>query len=254
MAHIAAHRSKSKTNHKISVRFGFFAGFLISNAQYNTAERERKGDQAPAAVPLCYNLYSICFIFAVYGEYFSVFMYYNSAIKRKESFSMDMKKIGTFLAELRKKSNLTQDELGEKIGVTNKTVSRWENGNYLPPVEMLQILSKLYDVSINEILNGERISESEYKNISEKNIKSALNKSNTVIEKHRKIMNWIIAIVVAILYVMTSLISQKWEYTWIIWIVYCVYRIVETIVLHYLNVQINSSIIHVPKTKKSRKE
>ncbi len=167
---------------------------------------------------------------------------------------MDMKKIGTFLAELRKKSNLTQDELGEKIGVTNKTVSRWENGNYLPPVEMLQILSKLYDVSINEILNGERISESEYKNISEKNIKSALNKSNTVIEKHRKIMNWIIAIVVAILYVMTSLISQKWEYTWIIWIVYCVYRIVETIVLHYLNVQINSSIIHVPKTKKSRKE
>ncbi len=153
---------------------------------------------------------------------------------------MDMKKIGTFLAELRKNNNLTQDELGEKIGVTNKTVSRWENGNYLPPVEMLQSLSKLYDVSINEILNGERISESEYKNISEKNIKSALNKSNTVIKKHRKIMNWIIAIVVAIIYVMTSLISQKWEYTWIIWVVYCVYRIAETIILHFLNVQINS--------------
>ena len=48
---------------------------------------------------------------------------------------MDMKKIGVFLAELRKDRNLTQDELGEKIGVTNKTVSRWENGNYLPPVK-----------------------------------------------------------------------------------------------------------------------
>ena len=85
---------------------------------------------------------------------------------------MDMQKIGKFLAELRREKNLTQDELGEKIGVTNKTVSRWENGNYLPPVEMLQILSKFYDVSINEILNGERINDSDYKNISEENVKS----------------------------------------------------------------------------------
>ena len=167
---------------------------------------------------------------------------------------MDMQKIGAFLAELRKEKNLTQDKLGEHIGVTNKTVSRWENGNYLPPVEMLQILSKFYNVSINEILNGERINDSDYKNISEENVKSALNRSNAIIRKHKKIMNWIIAVVVALLYIIISLISQKWEYTWIIWIVYCVYRIVETIVLHYLNVQINSSIIHVPKTKKSRKE
>ena len=147
---------------------------------------------------------------------------------------MDMQKVGTFLSELRKERNLTQDELGEQIGVTNKTVSRWENGNYLPPVEMLQILSKLFDVSINEILNGERINDSDYKNISEENIKSALNESNAVIKKHRKIMNWVIAIVIAALYVVISLISQKWEYTWII---YCIYRIVETIIIHYLKVQ-----------------
>ena len=69
---------------------------------------------------------------------------------------MDMQKIGAFLAELRKEKNLTQDELGEQIGVTNKTVSRWENGNYLPPVEMLQILSKFYNVSINEILKDRK--------------------------------------------------------------------------------------------------
>ena len=47
---------------------------------------------------------------------------------------MDMQKIGSFLAELKKKKNLTQDELGAQIGVTNKTISRWETGNYLPPV------------------------------------------------------------------------------------------------------------------------
>lgn len=76
---------------------------------------------------------------------------------------MDIQKIGMFLAELRKERDLTQDELGEKIGVTNKTVSRWENGNYLPPVEILQILSNFYDVSINELLSGERLSNENYK-------------------------------------------------------------------------------------------
>ena len=153
---------------------------------------------------------------------------------------MDMKKIGAFLAELRKEKNLTQDELGEQIGVTNKTVSRWENGNYLPPVEMLQILSEFYDVSINEILNGERINDCNYKNISEENVKSALNRSNAIIRKQKKIMNWIIAIVVAFLYIIISLITQKWQYTWIVWAVYCAYRIVESIVNHFLNIHVNS--------------
>ncbi len=148
---------------------------------------------------------------------------------------MDVQKIGAFLAELRKERNLTQDELGVQIGVTNKTISRWENGNYLPPVEMLQILSNKFDVSINEILNGERISNNDYKDISEQNLKSALINSDLVIKKHRKIINWVIAILVAILYIIISIVTLKWQYTWIIWVVYCVYRIVESIVTHYLN-------------------
>ncbi len=148
---------------------------------------------------------------------------------------MDVQKIGAFLAELRKERNLTQDELGVQIGVTNKTISRWENGNYLPPVEMLQILSNKFDVSINEILNGERISNNDYKDISEQNLKSALINSDLVIKKHRKIINWVIAILVAILYIIISIVTLKWQYTWIIWVVYCFYRIVESIVTHYLN-------------------
>ena len=153
---------------------------------------------------------------------------------------MDMQKIGAFLSELRKEKNLTQNELGEQIGVTNKTISRWENGNYLPPVEILQILSKLYDVSINEILNGERINDSDYKNISEENVKSALNRSNDIIRKHKKIMNWIIAIVVALLYIVISLISRKWQYTWIVWVVYCAYRTAGIIVNQLLNLRVKS--------------
>lgn len=154
---------------------------------------------------------------------------------------MDMQKIGSFLAELRKEKNLTQDELGAQIGVTNKTISRWETGNYLPPVEMLQTLGDNFGVSINEILNGERISDGNYKDISEQNIKSALTKSDSVIAKHRKIMNWVIAVVVAALYMTISLITLKWQYTWIIWAVYCVYRTVESIIIYRLNVHVKSN-------------
>lgn len=64
---------------------------------------------------------------------------------------MDTKKIGQFLAQLRKEQGLTQDELGCKLGVTNKTVSRWENGNYLPPADMLKALSEIYGLTINRL-------------------------------------------------------------------------------------------------------
>ena len=55
---------------------------------------------------------------------------------------MDQIKTGKLIASLRKEANLTQEELGRKLGVSNKTVSRWENGNYMPDVETLRLLSK----------------------------------------------------------------------------------------------------------------
>ena len=70
---------------------------------------------------------------------------------------MDMVQMGEFLATLRKEKKWTQAELGEKLGVTNKTVSRWETGNYLPPVEMLEQLSELYGLTINELLCGKKL-------------------------------------------------------------------------------------------------
>jgi len=90
---------------------------------------------------------------------------------------MDMTRIGAFLAQLRKENDLTQEELGEELGVSNKTVSRWETGTYLPPVEMLQLLSERYGVSINEILSGERLNPEAYQQKAEENIKSALYQS-----------------------------------------------------------------------------
>lgn len=91
---------------------------------------------------------------------------------------MDMQKIGQFLSQLRREHGLTQEQLGDQLGVTNKTVSRWETGTYLPPVEMLQALSDFYGLTINELLSGERLSEREYQKKAEENIKTVLSQSS----------------------------------------------------------------------------
>lgn len=83
---------------------------------------------------------------------------------------MDTKRIGMFLKELRKQNNMTQEQLGERLGVTNKTISRWETGNYMPPIECLKHLSELYIISINEIISGKRLNEENYKSEAEENI------------------------------------------------------------------------------------
>ena len=84
--------------------------------------------------------------------------------------TMDQIKTGKFIAKLRKQSELTQEALGEKIGITNKTISRWETGNYMPDIDMLQLLSKEFDVSINELLAGEKMSEEKFRKKADENI------------------------------------------------------------------------------------
>ena len=70
---------------------------------------------------------------------------------------MDVKKIGEFIAYNRKLKGLTQEELGKILGVTNKTISRWENGNYMPDLSLLKPLSDSLGVTLNELLSGEKI-------------------------------------------------------------------------------------------------
>ena len=72
---------------------------------------------------------------------------------------MDQKKIGTFLKKLRAEKQLTQEQLAEILGVTNRSVSRWENGVNMPDFDLVIEIAKYYDVSIEEILDGERENE-----------------------------------------------------------------------------------------------
>ena len=96
---------------------------------------------------------------------------------------MDQIKIGKFIAALRKEKGLTQEQLGEKLGVTNKTISRWENGNYTPDVEMLALLSKEFGVSINELISGERLLAEDFKKAADNNLVAALNNSTFTLKE-----------------------------------------------------------------------
>ena len=76
---------------------------------------------------------------------------------------MDQKKIGRFIAELRKEKGLTQAQLAEKFGISNRAVSKWENGKSLPDASIMINLCNFLGITVNELLNGERISMEDYK-------------------------------------------------------------------------------------------
>lgn len=151
---------------------------------------------------------------------------------------MDQVKIGKFIAQCRNEKNITQEELGEKLGVTNKTISIWENGHYLPDIEMMQLLSKEFSISINELISGEKIKDLDYKEKAEENLIVALENSTFTlkekIEFHKK--KWlkehifdIVLCIIAWLVVIVALKLQNAEGY--------LKRILKIIILMYLKKQ-----------------
>ena len=109
---------------------------------------------------------------------------------------MNTQKCGDFIAELRKEQNLTQKDLADKINVSDKAISRWETGKGYPDVDSLQALSKFFNITINELLAGEKAETKTVEEIAEKNIISAI--TETEKSKKTKKSTAILSIVVAI--------------------------------------------------------
>ena len=82
---------------------------------------------------------------------------------------MNQEKIGKFIQERRKIKKLTQEELAEKLGVNNRSISRWENGKCMPDLSILKDLSKELDITINDLLNGEIVDKEKYQETFEEN-------------------------------------------------------------------------------------
>lgn len=70
---------------------------------------------------------------------------------------MNQEKIGKFIAALRKEKNMTQEQLAEKLGTSNRSVSRWENGKTMPDLATLPLVCEVLGIGIEELLNGERL-------------------------------------------------------------------------------------------------
>ena len=97
---------------------------------------------------------------------------------------MDQEKIGKFIATCRKKKNLTQEELGLKLGLTSKAVSKWECGKGLSDVSLYKDLCNILGITLNEFFLGEKIKEEKFKEQADNNLFNALeNSSFTLKEK-----------------------------------------------------------------------
>ena len=83
---------------------------------------------------------------------------------------MDQIKIGKFIAKMRKEQSYTQRQLADLLGISDKTVSKWETGNGLPEVSLMMPLCDLLHINVNELLSGESLTDSEYKNKAEENM------------------------------------------------------------------------------------
>ena len=151
--------------------------------------------------------------------------YEKYAIIFLEASKMNQVKIGKFIAALRKEKGMTQEQLGEKLGVTNKTVSRWENGNYMPDIEMLSLLSKEFGVSINEIISGERLGTEEFKKAADDNLVTALSSSTFTLKEK------------------ITFFKKKWLREHIATIILCVVAWIGIMVLLTLKIQGNDKFL-----------
>ena len=83
---------------------------------------------------------------------------------------MNQEKIGKFIAECRKEHGFTQAVLAEKLGITDRAISKWENGKSMPDASIMLELCELLKINVNELLTGEHIIMDNYKKIAEKNL------------------------------------------------------------------------------------
>ena len=87
---------------------------------------------------------------------------------------MDQIKIGKFIQERRKEKKITQSKLAERLNVTDRAISKWENGNCLPDVSNIHELCKILDITINDLFSGEIVDMKDNEKLLEKNLLDAV--------------------------------------------------------------------------------
>jgi len=123
---------------------------------------------------------------------------------------MNLDKIGKFISLCRKKQNLTQEQLSEKLGISDRAISKWERGINLPDASIMIELCEILDITVNELLSGEVIEKRNYMKKAEDN----LVKLNELEEKNNKLlltMEYVIGFISVISFVIIILVAAKFE-------------------------------------------
>ena len=126
---------------------------------------------------------------------------------------MNQEKIGKFIQESRKKKKLTQSELAEKLGVSDRTVGNWENGRNMPDLSLFKPLCDELDITINELISGEKLKKEVYQEKLEENIINTINYSTKKIKINNNILGTIL-ICIGLMMAITAMTVFESESSW----------------------------------------
>ncbi len=110
---------------------------------------------------------------------------------------MDQIAIGRYIARKRKEQNLTQEQLSEQLGVSNKTISKWENGKCMPDYSLIQKLCEALDVTLPELMDGEDAAENSVRVYDDEQILDLLRRTQEL-ERKKNILYGLVLIVLGI--------------------------------------------------------
>ena len=117
---------------------------------------------------------------------------------------MNQEKIGKFIAKKRKEKNLTQTQFAEKLGVSDRSVSNWENGKNMPDMSLFPIISKELNITINDLMSGEIVEKKEYQQKFEENIIYTIDKK---VKKENRLLKIILQTLFIIFFVLVMFVS-----------------------------------------------
>ena len=107
---------------------------------------------------------------------------------------MNQEKIGKFIAKCRKDKKMTQTELAEKLGVTDKSIGNWENGRNMPDLSLFKPLCDELGITINDLLSGEKINKDKYQEKFEENVVNTIDYSTQRIKKYSNVIGLLLVI------------------------------------------------------------
>ena len=112
---------------------------------------------------------------------------------------MEQEKIGKFIAKLRREKNMTQIDLADKLGITDRAISKWENGRGMPDLSLMKQLCDELGITVNELLSGEKLDKRDYQERLEENIINTIDYTNKKIKKTKKI--YLIILLVVLIFI-----------------------------------------------------